>query len=297
MSKRLDPGETKGAEVTGPARRRPAADTDPPKRRFERLLTRRTSIRRCRLYGADTVVLCGIATDWCVLSSAFDALLRTISRVVVVRGSAARASAARRTKTVSTSTARAPRSCCYAVTYAGGLPGGGGRGRGGVGRDDETECPGVRPGRPAGDPAHPAADPEAPRRHGDLRAEVARPGASRGKWGRRPIEPSLLGVDTGAIGHGALRLRHPGVPGHRSRSSRRAPGGDARDPGREPRRRSRSTVVHEVADCIGMTEEELAEVWGRRTRSDQWSVAGGARAQGGAREQPERTDPSCPPLF
>ena len=36
-----------------------------------------------RLYGADTVVLCGIATHWCVLSSAFDALSNDF-RVVIV---------------------------------------------------------------------------------------------------------------------------------------------------------------------------------------------------------------------
>ena len=72
---------TKGAEVTDLLTQ---AETDiySPKRRFSAFY--KTDIdQTLRLYGADTVVLCGIATHWCVLSSAFDALSNDF-RVVIV---------------------------------------------------------------------------------------------------------------------------------------------------------------------------------------------------------------------
>jgi nicotinamidase/pyrazinamidase len=63
---------TKGAEVTDLLEQ---AETDfySHKRRFSAFY--KTDIdQTLRLYGADTVVLCGIATHWCVLSTALDAL-------------------------------------------------------------------------------------------------------------------------------------------------------------------------------------------------------------------------------
>jgi nicotinamidase-related amidase len=72
---------TKGAEVTDLLTQ---AETDiySPKRRFSAFY--KTDIdQTLRLYGADTVVLCGIATHWCVLSSAFDALSNDF-RVVIL---------------------------------------------------------------------------------------------------------------------------------------------------------------------------------------------------------------------
>ncbi|PIP08574.1 MAG: isochorismatase [Syntrophobacteraceae bacterium CG23_combo_of_CG06-09_8_20_14_all_50_8] len=63
---------TKGAEVTDLLDQ---AETDlySPKRRFSAFY--KTDLdQTLRLYGTDTVVLCGIATNWCVLSTAFDAL-------------------------------------------------------------------------------------------------------------------------------------------------------------------------------------------------------------------------------
>jgi nicotinamidase/pyrazinamidase len=72
---------TKGAEVTDLLTQ---AETDSysPKRRFSAFY--KTDIdQTLRLYGADTVVLCGVATHWCVLSSAFDALSNDF-RVIIL---------------------------------------------------------------------------------------------------------------------------------------------------------------------------------------------------------------------
>ena len=72
---------TKGAEVTDLLTQ---AETDyySPKRRFSAFY--KTDIdHTLRLHGADTVALCGIATHWCVLSSAFDALSNDF-RVVIL---------------------------------------------------------------------------------------------------------------------------------------------------------------------------------------------------------------------
>jgi len=72
---------TKGAEVTDLLIQ---AETDiySPKRRFSAFY--KTDLdQTLRLYGVDTVVLCGIATHWCILSSAFDALSNDF-RVVIL---------------------------------------------------------------------------------------------------------------------------------------------------------------------------------------------------------------------
>ena len=72
---------TKGAEVTDLLAQ---AETDlySPKRRFSAFY--KTDLdQTLRLLGADTVALCGIATHWCVLSSAFDALSNDF-RVVIL---------------------------------------------------------------------------------------------------------------------------------------------------------------------------------------------------------------------
>lgn len=72
---------TKGAEVTD-LLIQSATDIYSPKRRFSAFY--KTDIdQTLRLFGADTVVLCGIATHWCVLSSAFDALSNDF-RVVIL---------------------------------------------------------------------------------------------------------------------------------------------------------------------------------------------------------------------
>jgi nicotinamidase/pyrazinamidase len=72
---------TKGAEVTD-LLTQAATDSYSPKRRFSAFY--KTDIdQTLRLYGADTVVLCGLATHWCVLSSAFDALSNDF-RVIIL---------------------------------------------------------------------------------------------------------------------------------------------------------------------------------------------------------------------
>jgi nicotinamidase/pyrazinamidase len=63
---------TKGAEVTD-LLDQDETDIYSPKRRFSAFY--KTDIdQTLRLYGVDTVILCGIATHWCVLSTALDAL-------------------------------------------------------------------------------------------------------------------------------------------------------------------------------------------------------------------------------
>jgi len=72
---------TKGAEVTDLLTQ---ADTDMyvPKRRFSAFY--KTDLdQTLRLYGVDTVVLCGITTHWCVLSSAFDAIANDFRAVLI----------------------------------------------------------------------------------------------------------------------------------------------------------------------------------------------------------------------
>ncbi|HQL89586.1 MAG TPA: isochorismatase family cysteine hydrolase [Syntrophales bacterium] len=72
---------TRGAEVTDLLVQ---AETDLycPKRRFSAFY--KTDLdQTLRLLGADTVALCGIATHWCVLSSAFDALSNDF-RVIIL---------------------------------------------------------------------------------------------------------------------------------------------------------------------------------------------------------------------
>jgi nicotinamidase-related amidase len=77
---------TKGSEVTDLLTQ---AETDiySPKRRFSSFY--KTDLdQTLRLYGADTVVLCGIATHWCVLSSAFDALSNDFRVIILEDGCA-----------------------------------------------------------------------------------------------------------------------------------------------------------------------------------------------------------------
>ncbi|MGV8057982.1 MAG: cysteine hydrolase family protein [Smithellaceae bacterium] len=72
---------TKGAEVTDLLTQ---AETDmySPKRRFSAFY--KTDLdQTLRLYGADTVVLCGITTHWCVLSSAMDAVANDFRAVII----------------------------------------------------------------------------------------------------------------------------------------------------------------------------------------------------------------------
>lgn len=72
---------TKGAEVTDLLTQ---AETDiySPKRRFSAFY--KTDLdQTLRLHQVDTVVLCGIATHWCVLSSAFDALSNDFRTIIL----------------------------------------------------------------------------------------------------------------------------------------------------------------------------------------------------------------------
>ena len=72
---------TKGAEVTA-LLTQAGTDIYLPKRRFSAFY--KTDLdQTLRLYGADTVALCGIATHWCVLSSAFDALSNDFRAVIL----------------------------------------------------------------------------------------------------------------------------------------------------------------------------------------------------------------------
>ncbi len=72
---------TRGAEVTE-LLTQAGTDHYSPKRRFSAFY--KTDLdQTLRLHGADTVALCGIATHWCVLSSAFDALSNDF-RVVIL---------------------------------------------------------------------------------------------------------------------------------------------------------------------------------------------------------------------
>ncbi|OPY88489.1 MAG: Isochorismatase family protein YecD [Smithella sp. PtaU1.Bin162] len=72
---------TKGAEVTA-LLTQVETDIYSPKRRFSAFY--KTDLdQTLRLYGVDTVILCGIATHWCVLSSAFDALSNDF-RVIII---------------------------------------------------------------------------------------------------------------------------------------------------------------------------------------------------------------------
>ena len=77
---------TKGAEVTD-LLTQTKTDIYSPKRRFSAFY--KTDLdQTLRLYGVDTVVLCGIATHWCVLSSAFDALSNDFRVVIIEDGCA-----------------------------------------------------------------------------------------------------------------------------------------------------------------------------------------------------------------
>lgn len=72
---------TRGAEVTDLLTQ---AKTDMylPKRRFSAFY--KTDLdQTLRLYGVDTVVLCGVTTHWCVLSSAFDAVANDFRAVII----------------------------------------------------------------------------------------------------------------------------------------------------------------------------------------------------------------------
>ena len=72
---------TKGAEVTA-LLTQAGTDIYLPKRRFSAFY--KTDLdQTLRLCGADTVALCGIATHWCVLSSAFDALSNDFRAVIL----------------------------------------------------------------------------------------------------------------------------------------------------------------------------------------------------------------------
>jgi len=72
---------TRGAEVSDLLTQ---AQTDiySPKRRFSAFF--KTDLdQTLRLHGIDTAVLCGIATHWCVLSSAFDALSNDFQAIIL----------------------------------------------------------------------------------------------------------------------------------------------------------------------------------------------------------------------
>jgi len=72
---------TTGAEVTSQLTQAPT-DIYSPKRRFSAFY--KTDLdQTLRLHGIETVILCGIATHWCVLASALDALSNDFRAVIL----------------------------------------------------------------------------------------------------------------------------------------------------------------------------------------------------------------------